>query len=299
MDTGNQTRYMIVPAILLCFVSFLHSQDDKNKIPLFKVGVDTVFLKVLVTDSRGRFVTGIQKTDFLIYEDGVLQTVSNYKQESGPVSIGFVLDVSYSMKSGNQLYSAKNICRQILERSNVHPEDEYFLIAFNEKARLIRSFSREISGIEEAIALMQPSGHTALRDAVYLGMNMFESCNNDKKALILITDGRDNASRYYKSEIREFIKESRVQIYAIPTSKLFMEFLEELAELTGGGIGISIDRVHSELRHQYLLGYVPSNKAQDGAWREIKVKVNTPPGFPKLSIRAKKGYYAPENEPLN
>ncbi len=246
-------------------------------------------------DSRGRFVTGIKKTDFQVYEDSVLQTVSNYRQEPGPVSMGIVLDVSHSMKYGNQLYSAKNICRQILERKNVHPEDEYFLIAFNEEVKLIQSFSSEISDIEEQIALMRPSGNTALRDAVYLGMNMFKTCKHERKALFLITDGKDTASRYRKSEIREFVGESSVQIYVMPTERGYHFFLNELAQLTGGGISISIDRIHSELRHQYLLGYVPSNKARDGAWREIKVKVNTPEEFPKLSIRAKKGYYAPGN----
>ena len=290
----NRTLFGIISAILLLFASSLYGQDDKSKIPFFKVDVETVFLKVSVMDSRGRFVTGIKETDFRVYEDSVLQTISNYQQEPGPVSMGFVLDVSHSMKYGDQLYSAKNICRQILERDDVHPGDEYFLIAFNETVNLIQSFHNEISDIEEQIALMQPSGNTALRDAIYLGMNMFKKCKNEKKALILITDGKDNASRYRKSEIREFVNESSVQIYAIPTSRGFQEFLEELAQLTGGGIGISIDRIHSELRHQYVLGYVPSNKARDGAWREIKVKVDTPAGFPELSIRTKNGYSAPK-----
>jgi Ca-activated chloride channel family protein len=295
MLTVNRTRLGVVPAILLCFVSSLYSRDKKSRIPLFKVNAETVLLRVSVTDSRNRLVTGIKKSDFQIYEDGVLQTITNFSQESGPVSMGFVLDVSYSMKYGKQLETAKNLCRQILERDKIHPEDEYFLISFNEATKLLHSFSSEISDLQERITFLRPEGNTALRDAIYLGINRFKACKNERKALVLITDGLDNSSRYSKSEIREYATESSVQIYTIPTSPYGLSFFNDLARLTGGRVGPSIEQIHNELRHQYLLGYTPSNKTRDGAWRQIKVKVDTPPGFPKLSVRTKDGYYAPEN----
>jgi Ca-activated chloride channel family protein len=295
--TGNQTRFKLIQIILSCLVSYLIGQDEKSTIPVFKENVDTVFIKVAVTDSSNRYVTGLKKTDFRVYEDGVLQPISHFSRESTPISMGFVMDVSYSMKRNLRWHKAEDWFAKIVNRDRLHPEDEYFLITFNQQVRLVRSFSDEITELENDVAMQQPSGDTALLDAIYWGIHVSEESRHDKKALILITDGDDNKSRYSRAEVREYALESDVKIYILPTDSFGRSFLEELANLTGGRVtGIeSIEQIHKELRNQYLLGYVPTNKTRDGGWRRIIVKLDTPPDFPKLYIRTRSGYYAPED----
>jgi Ca-activated chloride channel family protein len=292
----------MILTVLLCFVSYLLGQDETSSTPVFRVRVDTIFLKVAVTDSSNRFVTGLKATDFRVYEDNILQTISTFNQESGPVSIGFIMDVSYSMRYS--LSSAKGWFEQMVEKGRLHPDDEYFLIVFNEEVRLVRSFSDEIEELENVVALQQPGGDTALVDAIYWGMYRCKNeGKNEKKALIVFTDGDDNNSRYSKYEVRRFAMESGVQVYILPMYHYGGPFLKDLALFTGGraewfGFRSNqdlIDRIHAELRNQYVLGYAPTNTARDGKWREIKVKLDTPPDFPKLAVNTKSGYYAPEN----
>ena len=300
--TRNQTRFWLISTVLLCFVSCLVGQDETSSTPVFKVRVDMIFLKVAVTDSSNRCVTGLKATDFRVYEDNVLQTISTFSQQSGPVSIGFVMDVSYSMRYS--LNSAKGWFEQIVEKGRLHPDDEYFLITFNEKVRLVQSFSEKITELENMVALQQPGGDTALVDAIYLGIYLCKNeGKNEKKALVVFTDGDDNNSRYSKYEVRQLAMESGVQIYILPMFSYGRPFLEDIAHFSGGraewprfpGNQDLIDRIHVELRNQYVLGYAPTNTARDGKWREIKVKLDTPPDFPKLAVNTKSGYYAPEN----
>ena len=293
---------MILAAIPLYFVSFLSGQDERSKIPVFKVNVETIFLKVSVMDSSNRFVTGLEKTNFRIYEDNVQQAISNFSQQSGPISIGFVMDVSYSMRYS--LSSAKAWFEQIVKKDRLHPEDEYFLITFNQDVRLVRSFSDEITDLEDEVALQQPGGETAMVDAIYWGLYICKNeGKNEKKALIVFTDGDDNHSRYSRYEVRQFAMESGVQIYILPMFNYGRPFLEDIALFSGGRAEWSgyqnnqdlIDRIHVELRNQYVLGYTPTNNARDGKWRKITVKLDTLPDLPKFAVHTKGGYYAPEN----
>jgi len=301
VNTGNQTRIWLISTVLLYFVSCLMGQDNPSTTPLFKVKVDTLFLKVAVTDSSNRHITGLQKTDFRVYEDNILQPISHFSHESEPISMGFVIDVSYSMKRNLGWYRAEDWFSQIVERDKLHPQDEYFLITFNQAVRLPQPFSNKIEELEKEVALQQPGGDTALLDAIYLGIHQFREAKHEKKAMILITDGDDNNSRYRRSEVREYAMESEAQIYIFPTDTFGRSFLETLAGMTGGRLFKTghimgyIEFIHRELRNQYLLGYIPTNKTRDGKWRQIKVKLDTPPDFPKLSIHTKSGYYAPEN----
>ncbi len=284
----------------------LTAQDSKRKRPpLFKVGVETVFVKVAVTDTNNRYVTGLGKEHFKVFEDNVEQEILHFEQKAAPISVGIIFDVSGSMKTNANIKKAKNAVAQFLESGN--PNDEYLLITFNDQTKLVRDFSQEVSTLQNDVVFQKPSGDTALYDAVYMGLSYVSEGTNEKKALILITDGEDNSSRYSPSEVREFAKESDVQIYAIGELGEFgygMTVIEKIVSLTGGRaffpnnfseLDYYIDLIHAELRNQYVLGYQPANQAHDGKWRRIKVKLDAPRGLPKLKINAREGYYAPKD----
>ena len=299
-------RFVSLPVIAaLCLASpaILSQEKKKDAQPLFRVGVDTVFVKVSVTDPLNRYVTGLEKNHFKVFEDKVEQNIIHFTQQAAPISIGIVFDVSGSMKEN--IHTARNSLVRFLQSGN--PEDEYLLITFNQKTTLVQGFTRQSSAIQNEVAIRNPGGRTALYDAVYLGLNQIRAGKNEKKALILITDGEDNSSRYSSAEVREFAKESDVQIYAIgEEGKLGYgrAEIQNIVSLTGGRaffpnnfseLDYYIDLIHAELRNQYVLGYVPSNNSHDGKWRKIRVKLDPPEGLPKLIVHAKEGYYAPKS----
>jgi Ca-activated chloride channel family protein len=295
---------LLLSSIILFSPTFLRGQDEKSPIPSFRVDVATVFVNAAVSDPLNRYVTGLEKENFKIYEDNVLQPVTHFSQESAPISVGFLFDISGSMGYNRNIRLAKRHFLPFLESRN--PEDEYFLITFNKTVSLVEAFTEETGEVQNEIAVQKPGGWTALYDAVYLGLDQMKKAKNEKKALILISDGEDNSSRYPTSEVREFSKESDVQIYAIGLSgplSYGQGILRQLTSQTGGRVffpdtgdlSYYIELIHTELRTQYLLGYTPTNQAQDGKWRRIAIKLDAPRGFPKLSIRAKQGYYAARN----
>lgn len=292
---------------IFCASNYIPGQQtpQKSQTPLFRIGVETVFLKVSVTDPLNRYVTGLEKEHFKVFEDKVEQTVSHFTTESAPVSVGIIFDVSGSMKDNNNIQKAKNAIVRFLESGN--PQDEYALITFNERTSLVQNFTHQSSTVRNQIAFKQAGGRTAVYDAVYMGLDQIKAGQNEKKALILITDGEDNSSRYSVSEVREFAKESDVQIYAIGEQGMLgygRSLIQGIVSLTGGRaffpnnfneLDYYIDLIHAELRHQYVLGYNPTNKTHDGKWRRIQVKLDPPEGLPKLSVHAKEGYYAARN----
>ena len=289
--------------LLLTASSWAQSGKKQAERPTFRVGVETVFVKISVTDPLNRYVTGLEKQHFRVYEDKVEQAVTHFTQESAPISVGILFDISGSMK--DNIHTARNSVVRFLESGN--PDDEFFLVTFNQKTTLVQSFTHQSSNIQNQVSFSQPGGRTALYDAVYLGLEQIKNGKNEKKALILITDGEDNSSRYTASEVREFAKESDVQIYAIgEEGKLGYgrSEIQNIVGLTGGRaffpnnfneLDYYIDLIHAELRNQYIVGYAPSNKNRDGKWRRIKVKLEPPEGLPKLIVHAKEGYYAPKN----
>ncbi len=287
-------------------VVYLAAEDKRPMTdrPLFKVGVETVFVSVSVTDPMNRYVVGLEKDNFKVFEEKVEQSVVHFSQQAAPISVAVVLDVSGSMKSNNNLQSARAALNRFLQSSN--SEDEFCLITFNTRVSLVKPFTSETNTIESEAALMQPGGRTALYDAVYRGLEEMKKAKNEKRALILITDGEDNSSRYNMQEVREFAKESNVQIYGIgEEGKLGYgrSEIQNIVALTGGRaffpnsfneLDYYIDLIHSELRNQYLLGYVPSNKTHDGRWRRIKIRLDAPVGLPRLLVHSREGYYAPK-----
>jgi Ca-activated chloride channel family protein len=273
--------------------------------PTFRVGVETAFVRVSVTDPLNRCVTGLQKEHFKVYEDKVEQQIIYFTQEPAPVSVGIIFDVSGSMKDNNNIQKAKNAIVRFLENGN--PLDEYCLITFNERTSLVQNFTHQSADLRNIIAQKQAGGRTAVFDAVYMGLDQIKAAKNEKKALVLVTDGEDNSSRYTFSEVQEFAKESDVQVYAVGEEGLLgygRSIIHSIVSLTGGRdffpnnfneLDYYIDLIHAELRNQYVLGYNPTNKVHDGRWRKIQVKLDPPEGLPRLIVHAKEGYYAAKN----
>ncbi|MFB3906245.1 MAG: VWA domain-containing protein [Acidobacteriota bacterium] len=293
-----------LPALVfLCLVPASMWADQKPKIPpRFKVDVDTVVIRVTVTDSLNRYVVGLDKEHFKVFENKVEQTVSHFSNDKSPLSVGIILDISGSM--GDNMLSARNSVVRFLEQGD--EQDEYFLIGFNHQTELLQDFTSKGTNITADVATTSASGRTALYDALYLGLEKIRQAKNDKKALIIITDGEDNSSRYTFSEVKDFAKESDAQIYVIGEKGDIgygRGIINEIVRLTGGRaffpssfkqLDYYCDLIHTELRNQYVLGYSPSDKHFDGKWRKIKVRLEPPEGLPRLSVRAKEGYFAPQ-----
>ncbi len=298
----NRRNLVSLAAVLALCLSSVSAQQSRNNAPLFRVDVETVFLKVTVTDPLDRCVTGLDKEAFKVFEDKVQQRISVFREDSAPVSVGIIFDVSGSMKSNGNIQSARAALGRFL--GSARPEDEFFMLAFNTSTTLVSDFTHDASSIVNHIALRQPGGRTALYDAVYRGLEKIHEAKNDRKALILITDGEDNSSRYSVSEVREFAKEADVQIYAIGEQGQLgygRSEIEEIVQMSGGraffpenfnDLDYYVDLIYSELRNQYVLGYVPTNKGKDGRWRKVQVKLEAMAGLPRLIVHAREGYYA-------
>ncbi|MDR0311162.1 MAG: VWA domain-containing protein, partial [Acidobacteriota bacterium] len=149
---------------------------------VFKIGVETVYVQAAVSDSLGRYVTGLKKEHFRVFEDKVEQTITSFRQEEAPISVGIVFDVSSSMKDNDNIRRAKNSITRFLQ--SVNPEDEAFLIAFNERPNLTQRFTDQIGTMRSALAQLKPSGNTAIYDAVYMGLDQIRRGKNEKKALV-------------------------------------------------------------------------------------------------------------------
>ena len=280
---------------------------DKNPM---RVDVDLALVNVTVTDPYNRLVTGLEAENFRIFEDNLEQEITHFSSEDVPVSIGVVLDLSGSMT--NKIDKSRMAALQFFKTAN--PQDEYFVVSFNEHAELSSPFTSSVEDIETRLMFTAAKGRTALLDAIYLGLSQMRGARNQKKAVLVISDGGDNHSRYSEHDIRSFVKEADTQIYAIglydpagaratPEEVNGPALLNELTEMSGGRTfavsnlndlpDIAI-KIGMELRNQYVLGYRPSNRARDGKWRKIKVKLRPPKGLPPLNVYAKSGYYSPQ-----
>lgn len=261
-----------------------------------KVDVDLVMVNVAVTDPDNHVITDLGPENFQLFEDKVEQKIKYFSSEVAPLSLGIVFDISHSME--NKLDLARAAAVRFLETGT--PDDEYFLVEFSSRAELASDFTTDISRLRDQLAFKPAKGSTALYDAVYLGLSKVKAGNNPKKALLLITDGEDNHSRYSRSDIREFARESDVQIYVIDLGRALVS---DLAEMTGGhSYRGSVDdleeiceKVALELKSQYVLGYESSNTNRDGKFRKIRVRTIPPPGLPKLNVRTREGYYSAAN----
>lgn len=294
-------RSLIPVFILLSQVPVLSAQDPDIGPPRFTIDVPTVLVRVTVTDPLNRYVVGLDSHHFRVFEGKVEQTISHFSNDKSPISVGVILDTSGSM--GDNILSARTSVARFLEQGD--PADEYFLVGFNERSKLIQDFTSHGDTIRNESTMANPRGRTALYDAIYLGLEKMKEARNDKKALIVITDGEDNTSRYTFREVKDFVRESDTQIYVVGEKGDLgygRGIINEIVRLTGGRaffphnfkqLDYFVDLIHTELRNQYVLGYIPSDRNFSGEWRKLNVRLEPPEGLPKLNIRAREGYFAP------
>jgi Ca-activated chloride channel homolog len=271
---------------------------------------DLVTLTVTVTDGQGRFVTGLNQSAFTVTDNGQPQEISFFSDEDAPVSIAVVFDVSGSM-SGDKIQRAREALSRFIQTS--HARDEYFLIGFNSRAQLLMDATRDSDAVLNRLTFVETSGNTALYDACYLGVEKLLRASHEKRAIILISDGEDNNSRYTFSEVRRLLRESDVLIYSVgilgrgatgATSISGQAILDELSSVSGGeaffpetnaAMNDIFERIALELRHQYSIAYRPANFVADGSYHRTRVRVRPPRGLPRLYVRTRDGYYAVAN----
>jgi len=285
--------------------------DQSQKIikgkPL-KSETDMTLVGVSVTDPLGRLVTGLEQEDFRVFENGSEQEIVHFASEDVPVSIGVIFDMSGSMT--DKIEKSRKAAVQFFRTAN--PQDEFFLVDFNDRAELVSQFTSSVDQLQDRLLYTAAHGLTALYDGVYLGLSQMRGAHNTRKALLILSDGGDNHSRYTETEIRKFVQEADVQIYAIglfepdggptPEERAGPALLSDLTQMTGGRMFVVQNlselpdiatKISMELRNQYVIGYRPSDRAHDGKWRKIKVKLHPPKGLPPLTVWARSGYYAP------
>jgi Ca-activated chloride channel homolog len=272
-----------------------------------RVDVNLVLVPATVTDPMNRLVTGLERENFEVFDNNTGQVIKSFSTEDAPVTIGIVFDLSGSMAS--KFLRARKALSEFLRTSN--PQDEFFVVGFNDRPAVIVDYTSNVEDVEARMVMLKPENRTALIDAVYLGINKLRQAKYERKALLIVSDGGDNRSRYTEGELRRVVRESDVQIYSIgifdmyaPTTEeqLGPMLLTDMCEMTGGrmfrvsDVGDMADiatRISAELRNEYVIGYRPSDMKQDGNWRKLKIRLVPPPGLPPLTVHNRQGYYAP------
>jgi Ca-activated chloride channel family protein len=274
-----------------------------------RVDVPLVLIPVHVTTPLGVSVTDLHKNDFRLFEDGVEQHITHFASEDAPLSIGVLFDASGSMK--NKISKSAEAVAAFFRTSNA--EDEFFLIEFNERPRLAVPFTQDSDAIYKHVARTHAIGRTSLLDAIHLALVQMKTAKNLRKAIVIVSDGGDNRSRYTESEIKSAMREADVQVYALGIfdpddqpkrtreEKDGPRLLGELADETGGrhypvqnlnDLPELCARIGNELRNEYLIGYAPTSGADDGKYRHVKVNVVPPQEMPPLRAHHRQGYYA-------
>ena len=268
-----------------------------------------VLVPVSVCDPLNRPVTGLEKEHFKVFDDKVEQQVTHFAMDDEPVAVGLVFDTSGSM--GPKLRRSRDAAATFFRTAN--PEDEFFLVEFNDQPKLVVPLTRDYSEIQTQLAFTQSKGRTALLDAIMLSLHEMKKSKKNRKALLIISDGGDNSSRYSESEVRNRVRETDLLIYAVgvfeaygargrtPEESAGPGLLSELAEQTGGRhfpadsfeLPDIAAKIGIELRNRYVLGYSPTDQQRDGRYHRVQVKVVPPRGLPPLKAFWRLGYYAP------
>jgi VWFA-related protein len=276
-----------------------------------RADLNLVLVPVTVCDPTNRPVTGLEKEHFRVLEDRVEQTITHFSMDDEPVAIGLVFDISGSM--GPKLQKARMAAAEFFKTAN--PDDEFFLVEFNDQPKMVVPLTRDVQEIQNQLTWAQSKGRTALLDAIFLAMNEMKKSKKNRKALLIISDGGDNSSRYSESEVRNLVRENDVLIYAIgvyefgggrmrtPEEAGGPGLLTELSEQTGGRhlpadaseLPDIAAKIGVELRNRYVIGYTPKNQVRDGRYHTLQVKVVPPKGLgvPTLRPFFRHGYYAP------
>jgi Ca-activated chloride channel homolog len=283
------------------------------ELPSAHLRIDTslVLIPVHVTTPLGISVTDLSKSNFRVFEDNIEQPVTHFAKDDAPLSIGLVFDASASMR--NKLHKSSEAAAAFFKTAN--REDEFFLIEFNERPHLAIPFTFDSDELYQRIVHTRTAGRTSLLDAIHMAIQQMKKAANTRKAIVIVSDGGDNCSRYSVGQIKGALMESDLQVYAMgifdlddkpkkraPEEVNGPRLLNELAELTGGRhypindldeLPRISERIGLELRNQYLLGYSPANMERDGKYRKIKLDIVPPPEMPPLKAQYRQGYYAP------
>lgn len=276
-----------------------------------RVDSDLVLIPVLVTDDMDRAVTGLGRERFRLLDEKAEQVISHFTTEDAPVSIAVVFDASGSM--GRKLTCARAAVMEFLKAAN--PDDEFALVEVNDRAELLSGFTDRIADIQNRLLFIGSKGRTALLDGIILALNEMKNARHARKAILILSDGGDNHSRYSEREVRARLREGNVQVYAVgilePIDARFRSpeelsgpgLLSSLAHQTGGGFDVGdmddlsaiASRVASSLRNQYVLGYVPDAAKRDGKFHRVQVQIDRPKGTPRLHLSFRSGYIASSN----
>jgi Ca-activated chloride channel homolog len=311
VDEGSFPMVRLLLVSILVAVPLSSAQRPVVTDYTLNVDVELVQLPISVVDKEGYPVRGLRREHFKIYEDRVMQDIAVFKQEDVPVSVGLVLDSSGSMRDEKD--RLRTAALTFVEESN--PEDETFIVSFSDRPGLEQDFTSDPRVLGVSLDRMVAHGNTSLYDAVLFAASHMEKGVQDKKALVLVSDGQDNRSRYKLDEVLEELRESKIILYTVGLMTPEMRFLEnwpfkvkarkaleKFAQVTGGRAFFpkSIDEVNEicrniarDLRSQYTIGYKPSNDKLDGSWRKVTVQVSPPRGTSKVRVHTKQGYYAP------
>ncbi len=271
------------------------------------VNADLVLVPLTVTDPQNRLVTGLERTNFQVFDNNTGQTIKSFATEDAPLSIGIVFDLSGSMQS--KFVRARKALSEFLRTCN--PQDEFFVIGFNDRPAVLVDYTSDVEDVEARMVMLRPENRTALIDAIYLGVNKLRDAKYSRKALLVVSDGGDNRSRYTAGELNRVVRESEVQIYSIGIFDAYAptveeqngpQLLHELSDATGGrlfqvrdvqDLSDIAERISEELRNEYVIGYTPTDRRHNGVWRKLSVRLLPPPGLPELTVHNREGYYAP------
>ena len=283
--------------------------EEHRTRPNLRADTSLVLVPVTVCDPLNRPVTGLEKEHFRVLDDKVEQSITHFSMDDEPVAVGLVFDVSGSM--GPKLLKSRQAAAAFFRTAN--PEDEFFLIEFNDAPKLSVPLTASVEEIQNRLTFSQSKGRTALLDAIVLALTEMKKSKKNRKALLIISDGGDNSSRYTENEVRNMVRENDVLIYAIgvfeggggrmrtPEEAAGPGLLTELCEQTGGRhlpadaseLPDIAAKIGVELRNRYVLGYVPQKQVRDGRYHVLQVKVVPPKGLPALRAFYRRGYYAP------
>lgn len=300
-------KKMLFASLCLLMATTSRAQEPENNRPTasLRIDVSLVELHVSVKDGLGKPVGGLGQESFKVSENNIDQRLTVFKHEDVPVSLGLVLDNSRSIEPRKERLDAAAL--SFVEKSN--PEDETFIVHFDFDARVSQEFTEDRTALDHDLRASKPYGQTAMFDAVLLALDHMAKASYQKRALLLITDGIDNASKGSLAQVLERVKREHVMVFTIGLLSesgglQAEESLAKIAEASGGRAyfpqtvetaRVMMDIIARDLREQYTLAYLPSNVLRNGTWRSVRVDITPPKGYPKdLTTNYRHGYYAPD-----
>jgi Ca-activated chloride channel homolog len=274
---------------------------------LIRTSADLVIVPVTITDAFNRPIVGLDQDNFRLFENHKPQEIKNFSSEDAPVSVGVILDTSGSMAT--KLERTREAVRQFCEAAN--PQDDFFMVTFSNSPRLASDFTNHPEDLENALLGEQARGETSLLDAIYMGLSKLREARYSRRALLVLSDGGDNHSRYTEHDVKAAVKEADVLVYTVGTFDRYFntqeellgpELLRSISEATGGhaftltnvqDLPAVTRLIGTQLRHQYMLAYRPPREERDGKWHKISVKLRLPNRLHALlRVQARAGYYA-------